>query len=562
MDLKFEQFKERYDFDNNQFLDRKGLGNVFKGTDTITGQVVALKRQEVSIAQSYTLIDEFKAAKSLSHPNLLNYINAYRFKIPLGVLEFGVMEFMNGGNLQGFLQKRPRRVVLEGVIQDVIEALKYLHDEGVVYQDLNPNNVLIRNDAKGKTAKLINYGISKDLIHNPDLKAVLKPVIEFSSPEILEKKPLTKGTDIWSLGVLIYWLFTGKYPFGSRHANDTADDIKHNILSGEIPSSIFDIPQPYRAIVRDCLVKNPKERIQSVDELLWQLGNTKNKITGEYHQQFDNKQTQKQEDKPEEKPYREPLVFEGTIETLPLETRVVRHSDKPLIIEKPKRKKRWILFFILGLMFLVLIGFFNFGQPITPPVPPPPLPPKPPIEHPIGDAKIQFHHESHDFGKVNKTDVLRHTFEFTNIGEVPLNIVKIINNSSVLGVDFDTKSYLPGESGVITVNYAVQDVKDNVTLQSFQVIANANPASTTLKLDAQISGEKLTIIGESVNVKDFPSVGGNVLFKLNSGNECELLKRGNKLGKEGEKEDYWYQIRHNGKEGWVFGGSTSRALPQ
>ena len=272
--MTLQDFMKRYPHDPHQIFKRGGQGVIFKGRDAQTGAEVAIKRSSSNIHQyKYSIIREFELGKTLQHPNLAKYIEAFQVSTNLGKFDYGVMEFIEGGiNLDDFLRTFPTEEELKSVLIGVLRGMNYLHRNGVIHRDLKPSNILIKYENNIPTPKIIDFGISKDLDASETTSSDMVGTVEYMSPEQLgagKEGVVYPNTDIWAFGVILYKMYAGESPFGSEDDGLTREQVINKIYRQPLPRKIDrEVPEPYRTLIKKCLTKDPKQRIQSVDQVI------------------------------------------------------------------------------------------------------------------------------------------------------------------------------------------------------------------------------------------------------------------------------------------------------
>ncbi len=245
------------------------MGTVFKAEDTRLKRTVALKflstvaLDEEEVRQRF--IREAQAAAALDHPNICA---TYGIEDTSG-RAFIVMAYVVGEDLDKRLARKSLTVaealdIAIGVAQGLQEA----HEKGVVHRDIKPGNIKITE--KGQP-KVMDFGLAK-LIDSPHLT---KPgftigTAAYMSPEQTLGKPVDHRTDIWSLGVMLYQMLTGRLPF----PGEFEQVIRYSILS-EDPEPIGPLPPEaptgMERIVLKAMAKDPDDRYQSAAEFLADL---------------------------------------------------------------------------------------------------------------------------------------------------------------------------------------------------------------------------------------------------------------------------------------------------
>jgi serine/threonine-protein kinase len=194
-------------------LGRGGMGRVFLGREELTGRQVALKVLAAELAQEVGFLQRFQreieALQKLDHPNIVHF---YKSGYENGFYYYA-MEYVEGENLEEILAKRQRLPYDEvlAIAQQVCAALKHAHDHGIIHRDLKPPNLLMTADG---VVKLTDFGIAKVFAaDNLTSTGSVLGTAEFMSPEQATGKPVSKRSDLYSLGVVLYALLTGRPPF-------------------------------------------------------------------------------------------------------------------------------------------------------------------------------------------------------------------------------------------------------------------------------------------------------------------------------------------------------------
>ncbi|MCL7455479.1 MAG: serine/threonine protein kinase, partial [Anaerolineae bacterium] len=186
-------------------LGRGSMGDVYRATDTRTGELVAVKALDPRVvARDPGILERFvregEALRQLDHPNIVRMVAA----VEDGGQHYLVMEYVAGGSLQDLLDTQgtlPTPRVLE-IALDLADALTRAHRLGIIHRDLKPANVLLAEDG---TPRLTDFGIAH-VAESPRLTqtGVLVGTPDFVSPEACEGKPSDERADIWAFGVLLF----------------------------------------------------------------------------------------------------------------------------------------------------------------------------------------------------------------------------------------------------------------------------------------------------------------------------------------------------------------------
>lgn len=248
------------------FLGAGGMGEVYRGIDTRLGRVVAIKVLSTS-GQGGTLLERFKnearIQSTLRHPNVVTLFDF----LELGGQPCIVMEYVDGETIDGRIRRCgpiDAALALE-LFAAIAEAVGYLHDRGIIHRDLKASNIKLTDTNQ---VKLLDFGLAR-AGSSPKLTATGHVVgtLEYMAPEQLAQQSADQRTDIWSLGVLLYEMVTGRMPF----ATTSAGDLIRRIATAEFPpaSSVQPgLPRPIDALIAACLRQDPDDRVQSVSRLL------------------------------------------------------------------------------------------------------------------------------------------------------------------------------------------------------------------------------------------------------------------------------------------------------
>ncbi len=273
-----------------------GMGAIYKVRHRLLDRVRVIKimkPQLVADAEMRTrFTHEARLAGNLRHPGIAQ---VYDFAIEADGQAFLVMEYVNGFTLQQVLTRwgPPSPVFNIEVIRQVLDALAYLHDKGVIHRDLSPDNIMIQQADKGQvTAKLIDLGIAKLVGAETGLTAEGSFIgkVRYASPELFKNKEgiiIDAKSDLYSIGIVLYEMLTGKHPFGNTD------------VSGYIAGHLFNPPEPFRtsdperkistdlrAVTMHALAKDPDRRPADAATF------SKNLKVVEDHLEWDDKETE------------------------------------------------------------------------------------------------------------------------------------------------------------------------------------------------------------------------------------------------------------------------------
>jgi len=248
-------------FQIGRVLGRGGMGAVYEGTYEEDGSVVAIKvlsdalddEEDAEIRLRFET--EIETLKRLHHPNIVQLSG---FGEDQGKLYY-VMEFINGSSLQQELRKKRSFQWFEvaKIGLEICQALRHAHDRGVIHRDIKPANILL--DQEGNV-KLSDFGIARFFGSQQitDIHSVVG-TLEYMSPEQALAHPIGTGSDLYSLGCVLYALLTGKPPFTARSLPEILHKHKSTIPT-PIHSARSDVPEDLIYLVNDLVQIQPEDR--------------------------------------------------------------------------------------------------------------------------------------------------------------------------------------------------------------------------------------------------------------------------------------------------------------
>jgi hypothetical protein len=240
-------------------IGRGGMGRVHLAQEEVTGRRAAIKILAPELAQDAGFLQRFEreieTLARLTHPNIVQFYDAGH---DLGHYWYA-MEFVEGRSLDDLIEHRrrfPWRDTIDIAFQ-ICPALKHVHDHGIVHRDLKPSNILVRDDG---VIKLTDFGIAK-VFSGTSLTQTGGVVgsAEYIAPEQAAGKPTTKRSDIYSLGVILYQMLTGRPPF----EGDTFLDLLHKHRYAQfdrVRRLAPDVPHDLDDLVSRLLDKDPAQR--------------------------------------------------------------------------------------------------------------------------------------------------------------------------------------------------------------------------------------------------------------------------------------------------------------
>lgn len=251
-------------------LGRGAMGVVYKGRDPLIGRQVAIKAIDLSILpnnerQSYAarFYQEAKAAGNLNHPNIVTIHDLGES----GDMAYIAMELMEGRELE-VVMDGVRRLSIEkslNIAIQVADGLYFAHQHGIVHRDIKPTNIMLLGDNRVKIADFGIAQISAATLRLTQAGLIIGSPL-YMSPEQISSDPIDARSDIFSFGVVLYQMLTGRLPFTGENPHAVMFQIVNE--EPERPSSIDDdIPEMLDEIVLKCLAKKPEARYANAHEL-------------------------------------------------------------------------------------------------------------------------------------------------------------------------------------------------------------------------------------------------------------------------------------------------------
>jgi serine/threonine protein kinase len=227
-----EVIANRYELE--ELVGTGGMSNVYKAKDTLLERNVALKVLHPQYSDDEEYVERFRrearAVAQLSHPHIVTVIDRGEDDGQ----QFIVFEYVDGENLKQFLERTgplPARRAVELALE-IAEGLAFAHEHGLVHRDVKPQNVLLTPDGN---AKVTDFGIARslDVERGVTQTGTVLGTSNYLSPEQASGATATPATDVYSLGVVLYELFTGKVPFpgenfvvvAMKHVNEVPPDL-------------------------------------------------------------------------------------------------------------------------------------------------------------------------------------------------------------------------------------------------------------------------------------------------------------------------------------------------
>ncbi len=245
-----------------------GMSDVYKAKDHILGRVVSIKVLKQEFSEDINFVTKFRteaqSAAGLEHPNI---VNIYDVGSESG-MHFIVMEYVEGITLKTYIEKKGQLSFKEAtsIAIQVARGIEAAHNKEITHRDIKPQNIMISTDGK---VKVTDFGIAKAISSNT-ISSEAMGSVHYASPEQARNGLIDGRSDIYSLGIVMYEMVTGRVPFDG----DTTVAVALQHLQEEMvaPSTYApELPISYERIVLKTTQKSPDRRYQSIAELLADL---------------------------------------------------------------------------------------------------------------------------------------------------------------------------------------------------------------------------------------------------------------------------------------------------
>lgn len=246
-------------------LGRGGMGVVYRARDRETGDLVALKALRAEIAANPAVLERFKGelllARKITHKNICRTYELLRFGDTVVI----AMEYVEGRSLRSYLEAGAGVAASRGLdwAGQICDGLREAHAQGVVHRDLKPENILIDNRGQ---VKVMDFGIARSLEPDATQTGNVIGTPAYMAPEQAEGKAVDQRTDIYSLGLIFYEMFTGRQALTAETPLALVHKQVHDTPAAPRSVERF-LPDFLERAIEKCLEKNPARRFQSVAEL-------------------------------------------------------------------------------------------------------------------------------------------------------------------------------------------------------------------------------------------------------------------------------------------------------
>ena len=261
--IKFNDYYEK-----QEIIGKGKFGIVYLGIHKKTGKKVAIKIINKYLLKKEEdkelLKNEIDIMKLCNHPNIIKLLDHFENSEYIYI----IMEYLSGGTLTQYIKKRYFNVSenqASNIIYQIGNGIKYLHNHCIIHRDLKTDNIMLTEDNENAIIKIIDFGLSKIISSNESLIDGYG-TLNFTAPEVLTRDPYNKEIDIWNLGIILFYMLTGHFPFEGIKEEIIANKIVYQPL--EFNSEEWETrSQKVQDLIEKCLEKKPSNRI-NIDEFL------------------------------------------------------------------------------------------------------------------------------------------------------------------------------------------------------------------------------------------------------------------------------------------------------
>jgi serine/threonine protein kinase len=278
--IGYVKFSDLYEM--KEVIGKGKFGVVNLGIHKKTGQQVAIKilnKENIKTPEDKELVRiEIGILKLCHHPNIVRLLDHLENNDYIYI----VTEYIEGGTLGQYFKKKKFNFSerqATSIMSQIANGVKYLHQYGIVHRDLKPDNIMITQQNEFGVIKIMDFGLSK--IVSPNERMVDGyGTLSYVAPEVLLRTPYNKEVDIWSMGVILFYMLSGKLPFRGHREQEVAEKIVYDEL--EFDEDDWETrSQKVQDLISSCLQKKKEDRI-TIDKFInhpWFKKNMKQKYS-------------------------------------------------------------------------------------------------------------------------------------------------------------------------------------------------------------------------------------------------------------------------------------------
>ena len=278
--IGYVKFSDLYEM--KEVIGKGKFGVVNLGIHKKTGQQVAIKilnKENIKTTEDKELVRiEIEILKLCHHPNIVRLLDHLENNDYIYI----VTEYIGGGTLGQYFKKKKFNFSerqATNIMSQIANGVKYLHQYGIAHRDLKPDNIMITQQNDYGVIKIMDFGLSKILSPNERMVDGYG-TLSYVAPEVLLRTPYNKEVDIWSMGVILFYMLSGKLPFRGHKEQEVAEKIVYDPL--EFDDDDWETrSQKVQDLISCCLEKKKEDRI-TIDKFInhpWFKKNMKQKYS-------------------------------------------------------------------------------------------------------------------------------------------------------------------------------------------------------------------------------------------------------------------------------------------
>ena len=264
--IGYMKFSDYYEM--KESIGKGKFGVVNLGIHKKTKQQVAIKiinKDSIKTTEDKELVRiEIGVLKLCHHPNVVRLLDHFENIDYI----FIVMEYIEGGTLGNYFKKKKFNFSerqASNIMSQIASGVKYLHQYGIVHRDLKPDNIMITQQNDFGIVKIMDFGLSK-IVSTQEKMVDGYGTLSYVAPEVLLRTPYNKEVDIWSMGVILYYMLCGHLPFKGSKEVVIAEKIVNNEI--EFIDEEWEVrSKKVKDLIASCLMKEPEDRI-SIDDFI------------------------------------------------------------------------------------------------------------------------------------------------------------------------------------------------------------------------------------------------------------------------------------------------------
>ena len=264
--IGYRNFEDYYEIKKEIGVGRNSHVNL--GIQKSTGKLVTIKikKKDESKKEEELVRYEIDILKFCHHKNIVHLIDYFETIDNIII----ILNYVEGSTFGDYLKENNfnlKESKAASIILQIAKGIKYLHKFGIVHRDLKPDNIMITQKDKDSEidVKIMDFGLSK-IVSSEEKLSEGFGTLYYAAPEIIQNNPYNKEIDVWSLGVILFYMFTGCYPFMGKDE----EEIEEKIINEPVEFKDGEwkrISENVQDLIRKCLEKDPEERI-AIDDFI------------------------------------------------------------------------------------------------------------------------------------------------------------------------------------------------------------------------------------------------------------------------------------------------------